>query len=400
MNTEWRKQFPILRNNLIYLDNASTTLKPQSVIDAINEYYTKYSVNVHRGIYELSEHASQEYEAVRTQVQQFIGAAAPEEIIFTSGTTHSLNLAARLLAQQLEKGDEIILTRVEHHANIIPWQLVAAERGCTLKYLELNDNDEIDPEELSSLISPRSKILALTHMSNASGYIPPVRELIDIAHNANMLVVLDAAQSVPHMPTNVQELDCDLLAFSAHKMYGPTGTGVLYGKRALLEQCEPVFGGGSMIDEVYDQRSTWAPLPLKFEPGTPNIAGVIGLGAAITFVESIGIENSMQHEQVLTNYALDQLEQIDEITVRGPLHRKTHGGIISFVSNTIHPHDIATILDQEHIAVRAGHHCAQPLMRAWNIPATTRISFALYNTTAEIDALVAGIAKAQQRLKK
>lgn len=392
------KDFPLVNKKTSYLDNASTTLKPQSVIDAVEEYYREYSVNVHRGIYALSEHASEKYEAVREQVRSLINAQHQEEIIFTSGTTHSLNLAARLLTQDLSEGDEIILTQIEHHANLIPWQIVASEKKLTLKFLELQENGELDASHLETLITDKTQILAVTHISNVSGYISPIQELTKIAHMHDVRVVVDAAQSVPHMPVDVQELDVDMLAFSGHKMCGPTGVGVLYGKRELLEQLEPVFGGGSMISEVDFDRSSWADLPLKFEPGTPNIAGVLGLGAAIGYLQNIGLANIWQHEQELSRYAAEQLSAIDGLTLYRPKNADVASGIFSFTLDGIHPHDVASVLDNEGVMVRAGHHCAQPLMKLWNVPATTRASLYFTNTTKDVDRLASGIATAQQTL--
>ncbi len=395
-----KKDFPFRKTGVAYLDNASTSQKPQSVITKISDYYTNYGANVHRGIYDMSEKASTEYEHTRKKVQQFIHAQSEKEIIFTSGTTHSLNIAARLTTQTMKKGDEIILTTTEHHSNLVSWQIVAKERGLTITELPLSSDELIDPSIFETLISQKTKILAITHMSNVTGYITPVKKLTKIAHKHNMQVVLDAAQSIPHMPVDVQDLDVDYLAFSAHKMCGPTGIGVLYGKKEFLEKAEPIFGGGSMIDEVTLTESTWAKLPLKFEPGTPNIAGVIGLGAAIDYLNNIGMEKIQKQIEKLYTYLWENFTTLENITIYGPKERTTRSGIISFTLNDIHAHDIASLLNEEDIAVRAGHHCAQPLMKLWNTPSTVRASLSFYNTTQDIDRLITGIHKAQTFFKK
>lgn len=390
--------FPFLKSGIAFLDNAASTQKPQVMIDAVSNLYANSYANVHRGIYELSEAASEQYEQVRDQARALLNAQAREEIVFTSGTTMSLNMAARLLAQTLKPGDEIILTRLEHHANLVPWQMVAKECGLKLKFLELNDDEQIDPADLKQLLTPHSRILSLTHISNASGYVTPVRECADIAHENKMLVVVDAAQSVPHMPVDVQALGADMLAFSAHKMCGPTGVGVLYGRKELLERLQPVFGGGSMIREVNLQQSTWAELPLKFEPGTPNIAGVVGFGAALAYLEALGLEAIHSYIRELSEYAWNRLSAIDGLTIHGPADQSVRHSIFSFSVKGLHPHDIASILDQERVAVRAGHHCAQPMMARWKVPATTRASLYLYNTTDDIHRLEAGIHTAMKTL--
>lgn len=393
--TQLKKDFPFLKLGVSYVDNASTTQKPQCVIDATTDYYTNYAANVHRGIYALSETATEKYEATRDTVQHFINAAAREEIIFTAGTTQSLNLAARLVAQKLQEGDEIILSRMEHHAQIVPWQILAKEKGLKLKFLEPTPEETLDIEQLKSLITPKTKVLALIHVSNVTGYIVPVEEMTKIAHAHNMLVILDAAQSVPHMPIDVQKLGVDFLAFSGHKLCGPTGVGVLYGKKALLEHYSPVFGGGSMIAEVTLQESTWAELPLKFEPGTPNIAGVIGLGAAIEYLQSLGMKHIQDITEHVYTYALNRFTELTDVTVYGPTSYSDRQSIIPFNVNGVHPHDVASLLDQSGVAVRAGHHCAQPLATYWNVPATVRASFYFYNTTEDVDRLIEAIKKAQ-----
>lgn len=395
-----RADFPALRFGVAYLDNAATTLKPQQMIDAITEYYSDYPANVHRGIYAMSETATAHFEATRETAQQFINAATPEEIIFTSGTTHSINLVARLLTQRCERGDEIILSTIEHHANILPWQLIAQERGLKLQYLQPTPDHLIDPQQLTTLITPQTKILSISHRSNVTGYTPPVQELIRIAHEHGLLVVVDGAQQVAHERVNMQELDADFYVFSGHKICGPTGVGVLYGKRALLESLQPVFGGGHMIDEVHHNHSTYAPLPTKFEPGTPPIASVIGMGAAITYLNTLGMDNIHARVSELTQYALNKLQTIHGLTLYGPTDYAQRSGILSFTLDGVHPHDVASVLDHHNVAVRAGHHCAQLLLRSWGVNATTRISIYFYNTTTDIDRLVTGIADAQRLLGK
>lgn len=395
-----RADFPALRFGVAYLDNAATTLKPQQMIDAITEYYSDYPANVHRGIYAMSENATAHFEVARETAQQFINAATPEEIIFTSGTTHSINLVARLLAQRCERGDEIILSTIEHHANILPWQLIAQERGLKLQYLQPTPDHLIDPQQLTTLITPQTKILSISHRSNVTGYTPPVQELIRIAHKHGMLVVVDGAQQVAHERVNVQELDADFYVFSGHKICGPTGVGVLYGKRALLESLHPVFGGGHMIDEVHHNHSTYAPLPTKFEPGTPPIASAIGMGAAITYLNTLGMDNIQTRVSELTQYALNKLQTIHGLMLYGPTDYAQRSGILSFTLDGVHPHDVASVLDHHNVAVRAGHHCAQLLLRSWGVNATTRVSIYFYNTTTDIDRLVTGIADAQRLLGK
>lgn len=395
-----RADFPALRSGVAYLDNAATTLKPQQMIDAITEYYSDYPANVHRGIYAMSENATAHFEAARETAQQFINAAAPEEIIFTSGTTHSINLVARLLAQRCERGDEIILSTIEHHANILPWQLIAQERGLKLQYLQTTTDHLIDPQQLTTLITPRTKILSISHRSNVTGYTPPVQDLIRISHEHDLLVVVDGAQQVAHERVNVQELDADFYVFSGHKICGPTGVGVLYGKRTLLESLQPVFGGGHMIDEVHQDHSTYAPLPTKFEPGTPPIASAIGMGAAITYLNTLGMDNIHTRVSELTQYALNKLQTIHGLTLYGPTDYAQRSGILSFTLDGVHPHDVASVLDHHNVAVRAGHHCAQLLLRSWGVNATTRVSIYFYNTTTDIDRLVDGIADAQHLLGK
>ncbi len=387
-----RSDFPFLETGTVFLDSAATSLKPSVVIDTVAEYYRAYGVSVHRGAYKASEQASTAFEQTREQVRDFINAEHTEEIIFSSGSTHSLNLAARLLAQQMEAGDEVIISEYEHHANVIPWQILAREKKLKIKYLTINNAEQVEPEQLRELITDNIKVLSVTHVSNASGYIMPVEELVTIAKEKNITVIIDAAQSAPHFPIDVQTLGADLIVFSAHKMCGPTGVGVLYGKKDLLEKLDPVFGGGSMIDEVDMGSCTWAELPLKLEPGTPNIAGVIGFGATITYLQSLGMENIHKHIHELYTYACEKMSAVPGVKLLGP-DPEHNTGIISFTVDGIHPHDIGTILDQNNIAIRTGHHCAQPLMKHWDVPATARASLYFYNNKEDIDQLIAGLEK-------
>lgn len=392
-----QKDFSFLQSGIAYLDNASTTQKPRVVVEAITRYYEEYCANVHRGLYAWSEKATEECENVRTRVQHFIGAAHPEEIIFTSGATQSLNMAARMIAPLLHEGDEIILTIAEHHSSLIPWQMVAKEKKLTLRFLELTKDGVIDSDTLPPLLNARSRVLVLTHIANASGIIVPVKKLSGMAHDHGLLVVVDGAQSVPHLPVNVAELGADMLAFSGHKIYGPTGIGVLYGKKELLEQCEPMMGGGNMIDEVERDHATWAPLPARFEAGTPHIAGIIGLGAALQYIETLGGMPAIAAvEEKLTQYARKRLAELSGVKIYSPSDTNAHTDIFSFTVDSVHPHDVAGMLDTDGVCVRAGHHCAQPLMKFWNVSATTRASIAFYNTENDIDRLIAGIQKAQK----
>lgn len=383
--------FPALAHGVHYLDNASTTLKPQSVLDAMNAYYTEYPANVHRGIYDWSEQASIEYEAVREQVRAFVNAASTKEVIFTSGTTQSLNVAARLLVQDLAPGDAVLLTRFEHHANLIPWQILAAEHELELHFVEPDAAQQITADMVAAAMTPRTRVVALTHMSNVTGTVLPIAEITALAHTQDALVVVDAAQSAAHMPLDVQVLDVDFLALSAHKLFGPTGVGVLYGKQALLERYEPVVGGGSMIHDVELTHSTWADLPLKFEPGTPNIAGVLGFGAALKYMQHIGADTIHRTTHDLATQLSTTLRALDGVQ----LYATNNSPVASFTVDGVHPHDLASVLNNRQVAVRAGHHCAQPLMKFWGIPATTRASLAFYNTAEDITHLADGIQHAQ-----
>ncbi|MBA2877353.1 cysteine desulfurase/selenocysteine lyase [Anoxybacillus kamchatkensis] len=396
---ELRQLFPILDQQvngkpLVYLDSAATSQKPLPVIEAIDNYYRQYNSNVHRGVHTLGTKATDAYEGAREKVRRFIGAASTEEIIFTRGTTTAINLVAASYGRaNVGEGDEIVITYMEHHSNIIPWQQVAKQTGATLKYIPLQPDGTIRLEDVEQAVTPNTKIVAVMHVSNVLGTINPVKEIAQIAHKHGAVVVVDGAQSTPHMKVNVQDIDCDFYAFSGHKMCGPTGIGVLYGKKRLLEQMEPVEFGGEMIDFVGLYESTWKELPWKFEGGTPIIAGAIGLGAAIDFLEEIGLDNIAAHEHKLAQYALEQLATIEGLTIYGP---KERAGLVTFNIEDVHPHDVATVLDAEGIAVRAGHHCAQPLMKWLNVTATARASFYLYNTEEEIDALVSALKKTKE----
>ncbi|MBM7096988.1 cysteine desulfurase [Bacillus sp. H-16] len=394
-----RKQFPILDQEvngqpLVYLDSAATSQKPVQVIEKLDDYYRRYNSNVHRGVHTLGTLATDGYEGARDKVRNFIGASSTEEIVFTRGTTTAINFVASSYGRaNVGPDDEIVITPMEHHSNIIPWQQLAKATGATLKYLELNDDGTIAMDKLGNTITDRTKIVAVMQVSNVLGAINPVKKIAQAAHKHGAVMLVDGAQSTPHMKVDVQDLDCDFFAFSAHKMCGPTGIGVLYGKKALLENMEPVEFGGEMIDFVGLQESTWKELPWKFEGGTPIIAGAIGLGAAIDFLEDIGLENIEKHEHDLAQYALGRLEEMDGVTVYGPKHRT---GLVTFNCDDVHPHDVATVLDADGIAVRAGHHCAQPLMKWLDVTATARASFYLYNTKDDVDVFIKGLTKTKE----
>ncbi len=392
-----RQQFPVLQREvkgkpLIYFDNAATSQKPKAVIDALVDYYTGYNANIHRGIHTLAEEATAAFEATRETVKEFIGAASTEEIIFTRGTTEGINLVANSWGRtNLKAGDEIIISTLEHHSNIVPWQIIAEEKNATIKVVPVTENGEFIFEEFEKLLNSKTKIVSIVHASNALGVINPVKEIIRAAHRAGALVLIDGAQSTVHLDINVQDLDCDFFAFSGHKIYGPTGAGVLYGKKALLEKMPPFQGGGEMIKEVTFAKTTYNELPYKYEAGTPNIADTIALKAALDFVSKLGKENIRQHEEELLVHATNQLQQIDGLRIIGQVKEKV--SVVSFVIDKIHPQDIGVLLDYQGIAVRTGHHCTQPLMSRFGIPGTTRASFALYNTREEIDELVKGLHK-------
>ncbi|ALS01075.1 cysteine desulfurase [Enterococcus silesiacus] len=392
-----RQQFPILFQEvndepLVYLDNAATTQKPKVVLDKLTYYYEHDNANVHRGVHTLAERATKEYEEAREKVRAFINAKETAETLFTRGTTTSLNWVAKSYGDlAVEVGDEIVISYMEHHSNIIPWQQLAERKGATLKYIEITADGFLDMESAKQQITDKTKIVSIAHVSNVLGVINPVTELAELAHSHGAVLVVDGAQAVPHMPVDVQAIDADFYAFSGHKMCGPTGIGVLYGKRELLDQMEPVEFGGEMIDFVNLYDSTWKELPWKFEAGTPNIAGAIALGAAIDFLTEIGLEEIHQHEAELVAYVLPKLLAIEGLTVYGPQDPAHHTGVLAFNLDGLHPHDTATALDMEGLAVRAGHHCAQPLLKYLNVPATARASFYLYNTKADADRLIEAI---------
>jgi cysteine desulfurase/selenocysteine lyase len=395
-----RADFPILREKirdraLVYLDNAATSQKPQAVIDAIRRYYEHENSNIHRGVHFLSEKATEDYEAARQTVQRFLNAAGTQEIIFVRGTTEAINLVAQTYGRaHVQAGDAVLITAMEHHSNIVPWQMLCEEKGARLLVAPMNDRGELLVEEFAKRLDPRTKFVALTHVSNALGTINPVRQLIELAHRQGIPVLVDGAQAVPHCAVDVQALDCDFYAFSSHKLYGPTGTGVLYGKAALLDAMPPYQGGGDMISSVTFEKTTYNKLPYKFEAGTPHIAGGIALGTAIEYVNGVGMNEIAAYENELLGYATGAVSAIPGVRLIGTAAQKT--GVLSFVMDEVHPHDIGTILDREGIAIRTGHHCAQPVMQRFGIPATARASFAFYNTREEVDALVAGIQKVQK----
>ena len=392
-----RQDFPILDQivndePLVYLDNAATTQKPQAVLTALNDYYHHDNANVHRGVHTLAERATAAYEAAREKVRSFVNAKETAEILFTRGTTTSLNWVAQSFGEAfIEAGDEIVISYMEHHSNIIPWQQLAQRKNAKLVYLDITPEGHLDMNDAKAKIGAKTKIVSIAQVSNVLGGVNPIAELTALAHAANAVMVVDGAQAVPHMPVDVQALDCDFYAFSGHKMCGPTGIGVLYGKRQWLEQIEPVEFGGEMIDFVNLYDSTWKELPWKFEAGTPNIAGAIGLGAAIDYLSALGMDNIHQYEQDLVNYVLPKLTAIEGLTVYGPQNPAEHTGVVAFNLDGIHPHDVATALDMEGVAVRAGHHCAQPLLQHLQVPATARASFYFYNTKEDADRLVAAI---------
>ncbi len=392
-----RQEFPILNREvkgrpLIYLDNAATTQKPQQVLDALTHYYTNYNANIHRGIHTLAEEATAAFEHTRDAVKSFIGAGSREEIIFTRGTTEGINLVAYSWGRKnIQANDEIIISNMEHHSNIVPWQLLCEEKGAILKVIPINENGELVLDEYNKMLGPKTKLVSIVHVSNALGTVNPVKQMIADAHAVGALFMVDGAQSAVHLDINVTDLDCDFFAFSAHKLYGPTGVGVLYGKKALLEVMPPFQAGGEMIKEVTMQKTTFNDLPYKFEAGTPNIADVIAFKSAIHFVQSIGKEKIRRHERDLMDYGQQELEKIPGLRIIGKAKEKV--SVISFVIENAHPQDIGILLDNRGIAVRTGHHCAQPLMDHFCIPGTARVSFAIYNTRYEIDELVKGLLR-------
>jgi len=399
----WRLDFPILQETirgkpLVYLDNGATTQKPQSVIDSEVHYYNHLNANVHRGVHDLSQRATDAYEAARTTVRRFMNAGDDAEIIFVRGTTEAINLVAQSYARPLLKaGDEILISSMEHHSNIVPWQMVCQQTGAVLKVIPISDAGELDMEAYADLLDSRTRLVAVTHLSNALGTIAPVEQMIALAHAAGVPVLLDGAQAISHLKVDVRALDCDFYAFSGHKIFGPTGIGVLYGKAELLNAMPPYQGGGDMIRAVTFEKTEYNELPYKFEAGTPNIVGAIALGAALDYVSAIGLDVIAAHEGDLLEYATDLMQAVPGLTIIGRAPRKA--SILSFTIAGIHPHDIGTILDHDGIAIRAGHHCAMPVMQRFGLAGTARASFALYNTRREIDVLVAGLHKVQEMFR-
>jgi cysteine desulfurase/selenocysteine lyase len=398
--TAIRKDFPILAQQvhgkpLIYLDNAATSQKPKCVIEALTRFYQMDNANIHRGVHQLSERSTQSYEAARGKVQRFLNAAKAREIIFVRGATEGINLVAQTYGRKyVGFGDEIVISAMEHHSNIVPWQMLCEEKGAVLRVIPINDRGEVEFDQFEKLLNHRTRLVAVSHVSNALGTINPVREIVNTAHGWNVPVLIDGAQAVPHMKVDVRSLDCDFYVFSGHKVFGPTGIGVLYGKEQLLEEMPPWQGGGDMIRSVTFEKTTYNELPYKFEAGTPDIAGVIGLGAAIDYLDQIGMDAIAAHEHDLLEYGTRALESISGLRLIGMAREKA--GVLSFVIDGVHPHDAGTILDREGVAVRTGHHCAQPVMDRFGVSATTRASLAFYNTREDIDALVAGIQKVKE----
>jgi cysteine desulfurase / selenocysteine lyase len=398
--TRIREDFPILKQKvhgkpLVYLDNAATSQKPQAVIDSEVELYSEYFSNVHRGVHLLSQRSTDAFEKAREKIQNFLNAKSSQEIIFTRGTTEGINLVAQTYGQQhVQAGDEILISAMEHHSNIVPWQMLCAQKGAILKVIPINDEGEILLDEYEKLLSERTRLVGIVHLSNALGTINPIQQMIAMAHQRGIPVLVDGAQAVPHIAADVQALDCDFYVFSGHKLFGPTGIGVLYGKKELLETMPPYQGGGDMILSVSFEKTEYNVLPFRFEAGTPNIAGAIALGAAIDYVQEIGLDKIAAYEDKLLAHATEAIAEIPGIRLIGTARNKA--SVLSFLIEGIHPHDIGTILDREGIAIRAGHHCAQPVMKRFGVPATARASFAFYNTLEEVDALVAGIRKVQE----
>lgn len=396
-----RKDFPIFEKGfggkpLIYLDNTATSQRPKQVVDAMNDYYQRYNATIHRCVYKMGEEATNAYEEAREKVAKFVN-ANPEEIIFVRNATEAINLVAYSWGRSnIREGDKILLTLMEHHSNIVPWQLLAKEKKARLEFVDIDDEGLLKMDDFEKFMDKGIKFMGLIHASNVLGTINPVKKMVNYAHKKGALVLIDAAQSVPHMLVDVHDIDCDFLAFSGHKMLGPTGIGVLYGKRELLEKMDPFLGGGDMIREVHLEGASWDDLPWKFEAGTSNVSGAIGLGAAVDYLNKIGMKNVREHEKELTKYALGEMLKIKGIRIYGPKDVNARGGVISFNLGDIHPHDLASILDDEGIAVRAGHHCAQPLMERLGVNGTTRASFYIYNTEGEVDSLVKALEKARK----
>ncbi|UJF27992.1 cysteine desulfurase [Planococcus sp. 107-1] len=402
INQEIKSYFPILNQEinghpLVYLDSAATSQKPVQVIEALKSYYEFDNSNVHRGVHTLGNRATEKYEGAREKVRNFINANSTEEIVFLRGTTTAINLVAQSYGRaNVEEGDEIVITYMEHHSNIIPWQQLAKERGAILKYVELEEDGTISLEQVRAAVTERTKIVSMVYVSNVLGTMNPVKEVAEIAHENGAIMVVDGAQAAPHLKIDVQQLDCDFFAFSGHKMCGPTGIGVLYGKKALLNDMEPVEFGGEMIDFVGLYDSTWKELPWKFEGGTPIIAGAVALGAAIDFLNEIGLNEIEKHEHQMAAYAMDKMSGIEGLSIYGPKDPAKRAGIVTFNLDDVHPHDVATVLDMNGIAVRAGHHCAQPLMKWLEVSATARASFYLYNSESDVDRLVEGLRSAKE----
>ncbi|HYZ49846.1 MAG TPA: cysteine desulfurase [Nitrososphaeraceae archaeon] len=399
-----RQDFPILKRKvngnktLVYLDNAATTQKPLSVINAIYDYYMNYNSNIHRAVHQLAEEATFEYEKTREKVARFINAHSADEIIFTRNATEAINLVSHSWGRtNVNKDDRIVITELEHHSNIVPWQILTQERGAKLDYIGIDNNGYLNMEDCNRYLqSDKVKLLSISHMSNVLGTIVPINEIIEMAHQKGIVVLVDGAQSVPHMPIDVQNMDCDFMVFSAHKMLGPTGVGVLYAKKEILNEMKPFIGGGDMIKEVYKQRTIYNDLPYKFEGGTPNIADVIGFGAAIDYLKKIGMNNVREHEIEITNYAIKAIAGIKDIIFYGPLDTNHRGGVIAFNIGDIHPHDLATIMNDHGIAIRSGHHCAQVLMGRLDIAAASRTSFYIYNTKEEVDKFIHALGEARR----
>ena len=392
-----REDFPILRQQahgrtIAYLDNAATAQKPQAVIDVVSRYYAEENANVHRGVHWLSEQATRAYEEARDRIQRFINAADRREVVFVRGTTEAINLVAQTYGRtRVRPGDEVLISGMEHHSNIVPWQILCEMTGARLRVIPIDDDGELLMDEYERLLNPRTRLVSISYVSNALGTVNPIRRIVELAHGWKVPVLVDAAQAAPHLAIDVQELGCDFCAFSGHKLYGPTGIGVLYGKADLLEAMPPYQGGGDMIRSVTFQKTTYNSLPYKFEAGTPHIAGAIGLGTAIDYVNRVGLETLAVHEQEILSYATEALSRIPEIRLIGTAREKI--GVLSFVVEDVHPHDVGTVLDREGVAIRTGHHCAQPVMDRFGVPATCRASFAFYNTKEEVDALIRAVGK-------
>jgi cysteine desulfurase/selenocysteine lyase len=396
-----RRDFPILARMvhdkpLVYLDNAATSQKPRQVIQALVDYYEQTNANIHRGLHTLAEEATEAYEGARAKAAAFIGAAGPDEIVFTRNTTESLNLVAYTwAADNIREGDEIVITTMEHHSNIVPWQWIVERQGAVLKYVEFGEDGTIDLADVERAVTPRTKLVSMTHMSNVFGTVNPVKDVARIAHDRGALMLVDGAQSVPHMPVDVKELDCDFLAFSSHKMLGPTGVGVLWGRREILQKMRPFLGGGEMIEIVGREETTYNVLPWKYEAGTPNIGDVIAFGAALDYLTALGMDRVREHELSLTTYALDKIGGIPGVTIYGPKDATKRGGVVAFTVDEVHPHDLGQIVDYDGVAIRAGQHCCQVLATTLGVPATARASFYVYNTPEEVDALVKAVEGAR-----